>query len=108
MPKPEPRHPPATVQVGPLTYAVVLDDAKVPVDHYGICDKDRTEIHIDPDQSDVRLRLSLLHELLHALSDLGDLKDADSVAEEERVVRMAPVLLQLLRDNPKLLDYLTS
>jgi Zn-dependent peptidase ImmA (M78 family) len=100
--------PPSKVRVGPLVYSVVLDDAKVPVDHYGICDKDRTEIHLDPDQSEIRLRLSLVHELLHALSDLGDLRDMDSVAEEERVVRMAPVLLQVIRENPKLLEYLTS
>jgi hypothetical protein len=96
--------PPTTIKVGPFFYEVEVDDAKVPNSLYGVCDKSEQKISLHTDQSDQRLRLSLLHEVLHALCDLANLDD-DPV-EERIVTQLSPVLLAVLLENPKLTSFL--
>jgi hypothetical protein len=96
--------PPSTIKVGPFTYRVEVDDAKVPDSMYGVCDKSEQRISLHKDQSKQRLRLSLLHEVLHALCDLANLDD-DPV-EERIVTQLSPVLLAVLLENPKLTRFL--
>lgn len=96
--------PPGKVVVGPFTYTVVVDEGRIPSDLYGACDKGHHIISLHPNQSAQRLRVTLVHELLHALCDVTGVDD-DKV--EERVVTvLAPVLLGLLRGNPRLVKWL--
>jgi len=94
------------VVVGPYEYRVVVDDARIPPDLYGLCDKGRHTISLHPDQSPIRLRSTLVHELLHALCDLTGVDD--DKAEERIVTVLAPALLELFRTNPRLIDWLTE
>lgn len=98
--------PPTSVTVGPYRYKVVVDDARIPPDLYGLCDKGKHTISLHPDQSAVRLRSTLVHELLHALCDLTGVDD--DKAEERIVTVLAPALLEVLRKNPRLVDWLTE
>ena len=98
--------PPASVVVGPYRYRIVVDDARIPPDLYGQCDKGKHVVALHPDQSAVRLRSTLMHELLHALCDLTGVDD--DKAEERIVTVLAPALLALLRENPRLLEWLTE
>ena len=98
--------PPASITVGPYRYGVTVDDARIPPDLYGLCDKGKHVVALHPDQSAVRLRSTLMHELLHALCDLTGVDD--DKAEERIVTVLAPALLALLRENPRLLEWLTE
>lgn len=96
--------PPRRIVVGPYEYRVLVDEDRIPGELFGLCDKGKHVISIHPDQSPARLRSTLMHELLHALCDLTGVDD--DKAEERIVTVTAPALLSLLRDNPKLLDWL--
>jgi hypothetical protein len=75
----------------------------------GICDADAQHIAIDPDQSADRLRETYLHEHIHAMLSLAGMRDTLGSSREERVVkRLAPILLQFLRDNPAVYSFLTG
>ena len=57
-------------------------------------------IRIDRTLPKLKLMDTLLHEVLHAIYNVGNISDED---EEERIVSiMASGLTQVLRDNPKL------
>ena len=115
---------PDTVLVGSLVYAVTCDEdswARAVADSaenkggYGLTNNRRGMIALNPDQPESIRRLTLWHEVLHALCEgamgspdwlnLGE-EDSD---REERVIRMfeAPTL-NVIRDNPTLLAYLTA
>ena len=103
---PERDLPPKRVVIGPFSYQVVVDADRLPADLYGQCDKGKHVIALHPDQSDPRLRATLVHELLHALCDLTGLDDDKT---EERIVTvLAPALLAVLRDNPRLVGWLAD
>jgi hypothetical protein len=53
-------------------------------------------------------RDTLLHELLHLLLDLADDCALTDAQEEMAVTLIAPWLLRVLRDNPKLVAFLTA
>jgi hypothetical protein len=107
---------PKRVQVGPHRYRLVIDaDAmnRASAEHgtrlLGRCDNEQLLIVVDPRQAPSQQRETVVHELLHAACDLAGLSE-DALADdvEERVVRrLAPVLLQVLVDNPKLVAWLT-
>lgn len=116
MPK-DRKGPPAGVVVGPFRYAVVVDkDAIARASHAdgggslsGQTDKDRLTIVIDPDQADDQLADTVLHECLHAVMGLVGADVELGVEKEEQLVRrVSPVLLDLLRRNPKLVAWLTK
>ena len=98
--------PPKRVVIGPFSYQVVVDADRLPADLYGQCDKGKHVIALHPDQSAPRLRATLVHELLHALCDLTGLDD--DKAEERLVTVLAPALLAVLRDNPRLVAWLAE
>ncbi len=99
---------PTTLRVGPLRYQIVRDSQRLPSDHWGMTDKARQVVALSPDQSDQRTRLTLLHEILHALADITNLDGIDPSVEERLVTQLAPALLDLLRENPGLVAYLTD
>lgn len=106
--------PPSRVQVGHMCYDVVVDkqradDAGVT---YGQSDHSKCTIVLNPDQHAHQMRDTVLHEVLHAICDqLGVNKGGaaallDFDAEERLVSSLSPILLDTLRRNPHLHEYL--
>lgn len=76
---------------------------------YGLTNNVEMVIYLDPESGPQRERDNVVHELLHALMDYTGLdKTLGEVDEEEVALRLAPVLIDLLRTNRKLVDYLTG
>ena len=102
--------PPRRVLVSPfvveVTFARVLPDAS------GTCSPDHGSIVLSEEQqAEAQQRDTVLHELLHTVIAQGlgaPLKELDKAAEEMVVGFLAPRILGLLRDNPKLVEYLTE
>lgn len=109
--------PPKHVKVGPVTYRVKTGRAEIdrssfvqgePLD--GSCDHGAAVITLAPLDSHDVMAVTCAHEVLHALwylAGIGDGEESDTV-EEDCVNRLAPLLVQLLRENPKLVAYLTD
>lgn len=102
---------PDTIQLGPHTYTVkCVGGRDVPL---GEIDNVNLDFKVDPAQSISQMRDTILHELLHGLLDmigvgerlgLQQLLDHD---QEERLVRsLSPWLLDTLRRNPQLVEFL--
>lgn len=95
---------PKAVKVGPYTYRIAVTPD---IDEFGHTANDAHRIAINVDQSAVSMKDTLLHEVLHACFFTVNLRDQVDFETEERVVRrLATILLQVLRSNPKLVDYL--
>lgn len=100
------RLPPSSIKVGPFQYVVQLDSA-VPTDALAVTDTDTLIITLDPRMPDTRMTTTLLHEVLHCITELTGLAEEWSEAKEEAFVgRIAPALQTVLQDNPELLKYL--
>lgn len=97
---------PAVVHVGPHVYEV----REAPdMDDLGDISFENQEIRIRPVGGRSQQQDSLLHEVLHALTDLTGVAYEIGGAEDEKLVRrLAPALLDVLRRNPALLRYLES
>lgn len=108
--------PPATVQIGPRRYDVLLDLEELHrIEHdegddlYGQSDHGKLRIIVDPTLPFDQLADTLLHEVLHGLTELtGIIDDLGHKREERMVRRLTPALLDLLRRNPELVEYLTA
>ena len=110
------KHPamPAQVRVGPLVYDVACDSLALLVAEHshkqallGQCDHKALAIMLSPDQAPLALKSTLLHEVLHAVINTAGFEITDE--DEERLVSVleAP-LLQLVRDNPDLIAWLSD
>lgn len=110
MSDPSPHHLPPSIEVGPFTYLVRTDLAAQAelsnAESVGLTLADRCEILISLEQAPQRMRATLLHEVLHACADLAGLED--DASEEEWASRLAPALLQVLTQNPRVLAYLVG
>lgn len=91
---------PRYLKIGPFTYTVELhegywnkDDERV----YGEVDERAATINLDVDASPEMIRDSIVHEILHAILLMYNKDDEDLVR------LLAPMLLQVMRDNPKLM-----
>lgn len=103
---------PRQLQVGPLVYAVSADQAehdRLSVQHgkatWGIVRYGEGRILLDPAQMPAHMRMTLLHELLHAC---WHLTDRDHENDEAAVLALAGPLLDVLRRNPALVAYLLA
>lgn len=111
MTKPPPE-PPATIDVGPHTYRVVVDhDRLMEGDRAGGCSRDRLTIAIDPTLPHTQTADTLLHEVIHAC--LGSVQISIDAAEQERVEELVALalgtnLLDVLRANPDLVAFLVA
>lgn len=110
---------PKHVQVGPWKLSVVCDAAELAKEQaaardgrIGSYDGNGQRLILSPDLGPDQTAGTLLHEVLHAAwstagLDADDLKNSEEV--EEAVVRaLEPIMLDTLRRNPALVEYLTA
>lgn len=96
-----------SVKVGPHSYAIRTD--RRASDDYGETFLDRCEIVVSSKQGPSQRRETVLHEILHACSSLTGLRvEMGEGWDESMCTRMAPVLLDVLRRNPRLVEFLTE
>lgn len=122
-------NPPRRVKVGPVDFTITTNakawkaatsrpDSSVDKDDYGVTYPWLGQISVTPDQVPAVQRLTVEHEVIHALLATAcgsqDFRtffkgSPSALAAEEKLVRLleAP-LLSLLRDNPRLVEYLMS
>jgi len=85
---------PETVKIGPSTYTVV----EAPITDYGLCDFAQHTIVIRKGLTTDAKKITLWHEVIHGmLTSLGYVNH-----DELMVDGLAHVMVQVLRDNPKL------
>jgi hypothetical protein len=107
---------PKRLHIGALTFTVTEDQRLLHEarsndlsDLQGQTDFTLARILLDPRQADCMKRDTLLHELLHVCCNTAGLADEWGPDREEQTVRrLTPHLLAAIRDNPKLLAYLTA
>jgi hypothetical protein len=97
--------PPRNVKVGPHRYRVISDKDALMEAASGRTDRERLTICLDPTLAGSALADTLVHELVHACLAVVALGDD---VEEQVALALGPGLLALLRDNPKLVKYLTT
>ena len=96
---------PRYLKVGPFNYTVELHDGywnKDDIRVYGEVDERTCTINLDVDASPEVVRDSIVHEVIHAILLMYDRDDEDLVR------LLAPMILQVMRDNPKLMLALTT
>lgn len=99
---------PSRLKVGAYHYKVSMapltDEGRV-----GQTYPSRQEIQIAPGQAPHYERDTVIHELLHAImqqTSLSKMTLWDEGVEEAIVLAVSPLLLQTLRENPRLTNYL--
>ena len=97
---------PKTIKVGAHVYSVLRKTKTQMPDDLGSCDVDTLQILIRQKIRKSVARETLLHELLHACTYPSFL--GKTLTDEDFVEAVAPVLLQVIQDNPDLLAYLTQ
>lgn len=105
---------PEQVTIGPYQYRVVLDQAAIDAacraektDLCGHTHHLRQTITLSPELGPDGRAETLLHECLHAiLLQTNPIADLEAAAEERLVSTLAYSLLDLLRRNPELVQYL--
>jgi hypothetical protein len=98
---------PTSVKVGPHTYTVLSKTrAQMPLidgeKSNGYYDRDALEIGLLRGMRLSKTQENLLHEALHAIWPSG------YGFEEEIILELTPRLLELIRQNPALTDFLTA
>jgi hypothetical protein len=98
--------PPRKVKVGPHEYRVRVDKSGVLMAAERLGQHRMADLRMDVagGQAPSMLRDTVLHEVMHAVFVGMELSEDD---EEKFVSRLTPVLLAVLRDNPKLVEFLT-
>lgn len=79
---------------------VIREKNSVEMNELGLCHTDIHEIWISSSCTPEVKRNTLLHEVLHALSYVGQLR-----MSERQVDVLATLLIAMTRDNPELVDY---
>jgi len=98
---------PKTVRLDPFTYKVTF--VTILPEAVGHSATDVGEIQVSESQTEENQRSTLVHEILHAIIGQGlreFLREPDPKFEEQIVALLEPRLFGLIRDNPKLIDYL--
>lgn len=97
---------PRSIVVGPVVYDVTFED----MSGQGVTGRtgvDALRILISTTSARGQQRDTLLHEILHAIfSMVGLTEDLGPVTEESHILRLAPAILDVLRRNPDLVQYL--
>jgi hypothetical protein len=102
---------PKTVKVGPHVYRIVKVSSSEMPEALGDSDFDLMRIRVLKNLRSSKGKEVLLHELLHCCtypSFTGAYETDPKLDAEEFVNAVAPALLQLLRDNPDMVAYLSE
>lgn len=103
---------PSKVKINTYNYVIKEEDNPRFEDGpaWGYCDYVKQEIVVKKNATKERKRNVVLHEIMHAIFESVHASPssmrADEV-EEYYVVHGAPILVDVLRDNPALVKYLT-
>ena len=97
--------PPRQVRIGPHTFRVHVDTNGVMVDEVGTSDADSLMIALRGGSPHTAMADTLLHEITHAV--LRPLK-LEHELEERVCMQIGSQLLDVLRSNPKLVEYLVA
>lgn len=98
---------PKTIKVGAHTYAVLRKPASQMGDDLGGCECNLLQITVKQRLKKSKAKEILVHELLHACTHPSFLGN-EKMTDEDFVTAVAPVLLQVIQENPDLLAYLTQ
>ncbi len=86
---------------------VYHEDEDVPL--LGFTDADCQTISVRHEMGEDAQTVTVLHEVMHAGFAQAGIRDVIGPGEEESVCkRLAPLMLQVLRDNPRLVEYMTQ
>ena len=103
---------PDTVRVGHRRYTIDLVDRLTERGESGVTFHESRRIEVADNLAAEPEREVVLHETLHAVMEyVGvnyDYAAEDPPGEEQLVTRLAPALLALLVDNPRLVGYLVE
>lgn len=98
--------PPRRFRVGPYSYRLEMRHGG---DELGLTDLNMLTVNIRAELAADLTRETVLHEVLHTITDMiGERMRLGSDREEEIIRSLSPALLMVLRDNPKLVAYLLS
>lgn len=95
---------PGHLRIGPFLYNVELHDGYWNKDDervYGEVDERTCTINLDIDASQEIVKDAIVHEIIHAILMMYSRDD------EELVRILSPMVLQVIRDNPQLVAFLT-
>ena len=98
---------PRTVKVGPHVYKIVRKPRETMPDELGFCNFDELSIWLLRGMCLSKTREILVHELMHAAA-YPTFCGVEKFSDEEFITATAPAWLNILRENPKLVDYLTA
>lgn len=101
-------NPPATIQILHLEFELRFADETFfdAAGAYGHCDKKRQVITVFKDMRPALMADTTLHECLHAMHFAVGCEE--EMREEQIALQFAGPLCMLIRDNPELMDWLTS
>lgn len=107
---------PSVLQIGPWPVTVIVDEAAIHKagqesrsDLMGHWSPRNLQIILRPDMPPTQEIETLLHEILHGCFSVSGLETTYPSDDEERfIAAIAPTLLDTLRRNPGLTNYLTS
>lgn len=101
---------PKRVLVAPHWYELQHDEESMnAVDLFGHCDNDNGVIRYSKKQSFSQLQETVVHELIHALLFQTELEHLFNDDQKEQLCRgLAPRILALLQQNPRLVAWLTE
>lgn len=103
---------PTRLRIGPLAYDVT-DEVEAfhrhginPNEHFGYTHHETATILIHPSTAPQMRRITLLHEVMHAVAFAAGAIDTRKRKEEAWVVMVSPMLVVTLRANPELVAFL--
>ena len=105
-------NPPKTIKVSPFVFEVVHDPDQLSNSQGdAMIDRNQLKVYINRDRPDGNLRDDILHELLHAVygqTPLFSNSDHGAEQEERIIAALSPRILAVLRENPRLVAWLTE
>ena len=108
--KDKPIPPPEVVQIGYVDYKIIgisSDEAeKLGVNGHFL--KEKQEIHYDETLNRTALTNVIIHECIHAIIDMHDLKFKNDDEEEKVVTSISNGMTALFRANPQLLKFIVE
>jgi hypothetical protein len=96
---------PEPIQIGPILYAVVMDDDlnRVGSGLMGQLDTARETIRLSPQQGTYQLRETLWHEVIHGILLALGIRHT-----EQMTIALSMLSLDVLQRNPALVTFLTD